>query len=225
MIKYLRNIKHRLIKISALAKTSADPTEALILRNLSTIFSVNKKHYCGRNTKLKGKGLIDVKESLDIGITGLHDIYKGDQTIVSCDGKLIIDGYVSIGKGTRIFIKEGKEFSIGGNSYITGRSTITVNNGIAIGRNCALAWNITIIDDDYHDLFMEMEKRNSRTSPIKIGDNVWIGCNVTILKGVTIADGTVVASNAVVTKSNVEKNVLIAGNPAIIVRRNIQWTR
>lgn len=58
----------------------------------------------------------------------------------------------------------------------------------------------------------------SASSPIKIGDNVWIGEKSTILKGVTIGNGAVVACNSVVTH-DVEANTVVAGNPARMVKR------
>ena len=52
---------------------------------------------------------------------------------------------------------------------------------------------------------------------IIIGDNVWIGDHATILKGVTIGDNSVVGAGAVVTQP-VPANVVVAGNPAKIVK-------
>ncbi len=55
------------------------------------------------------------------------------------------------------------------------------------------------------------------TAPVIIEDNVWIGMNAVILKGVTIGENSVVAAGAVVSK-NVPPNVVVAGNPAVIVK-------
>ena len=57
-----------------------------------------------------------------------------------------------------------------------------------------------------------------KTAPVIIGNNVWIGMNATILKGVTIGDNSVVAAGSVVTKS-VPANVVVAGNPAVVIKK------
>lgn len=46
-----------------------------------------------------------------------------------------------------------------------------------------------------------------------------------IMKGVTIPNDTIVAYNSCVTKSFSDENSIIAGSPAIIVKRNIKWER
>ncbi len=45
------------------------------------------------------------------------------------------------------------------------------------------------------------------------------------MKKVRIADNSVVGSASVVTKKFDEENVVIAGNPAKICRRNIMWEK
>ncbi|HEY5960222.1 MAG TPA: DapH/DapD/GlmU-related protein, partial [Polyangiaceae bacterium] len=57
----------------------------------------------------------------------------------------------------------------------------------------------------------------SESSPITVGDAVWIGTNSTILKGVTIGDGAIVAKASVVTK-DVPPFSIVAGNPARVVK-------
>ena len=74
------------------------------------------------------------------------------------------------------------------------------------------------MDRDYHSTLQESEVLR----PITIGNNVWIGCRAIILKGVTIGEGAVVAAGAVVTK-DVAPFMLVAGNPARVIREVKGW--
>jgi len=53
--------------------------------------------------------------------------------------------------------------------------------------------------------------------PVEIGRNVWIGGSAIVLPGVTIGQNSVVGAGAVVTK-NVPENVIVAGNPARVIK-------
>ena len=54
---------------------------------------------------------------------------------------------------------------------------------------------------------------------VVIGSNCWLGANSVILPGVHLGDRTIVGAGAVVTKSFLEGNVIIAGNPARPVKK------
>jgi acetyltransferase-like isoleucine patch superfamily enzyme len=108
---------------------------------------------------------------------------------------------------------------------------------IEIGSHCLVSWNVGIADSDFHPLqpaqrlidsqalapyFKDRPPRPKlKTAPVIISDNVWIGMNATILKGVTIGENSVVAAGSVVTKS-VPPNVVVAGNPAVVVKKFAQ---
>ncbi|WP_265101884.1 DapH/DapD/GlmU-related protein, partial [Vibrio owensii] len=49
---------------------------------------------------------------------------------------------------------------------------------------------------------------------------VWIGANVVVLPGVSIGFGAVVGAGSVVTK-DVPENTVVVGNPARVVKENI----
>jgi acetyltransferase-like isoleucine patch superfamily enzyme len=100
---------------------------------------------------------------------------------------------------------------------ISGGCYFQAINGIKLGKNFLFAPGVKIISAN-HD-FNEHSK-SIRTSPIIIGDNVWLGANVIILPGVRIGNGCVVGAGSVVTKSFEEENLIIAGNPAKIIGKN-----
>ncbi len=51
-----------------------------------------------------------------------------------------------------------------------------------------------------------------------IGNNVFICTGAVVLGNITIGDNVVIGANAVVTKS-VPDNCIVAGNPAVIIKR------
>jgi acetyltransferase-like isoleucine patch superfamily enzyme len=97
---------------------------------------------------------------------------------------------------------------IGGHTGIGDRTQIHACRSVEIGDRCAISWDVTILENNYH--------AHSK-GPIVIADDVWIGCHAIILSGVTIGRGAVVAAGSVVTK-DVAPNAVVAGNPARVVR-------
>jgi acetyltransferase-like isoleucine patch superfamily enzyme len=100
-------------------------------------------------------------------------------------------------------------------------AVVCAANSVEIGDNCLLGANVTIVDTDFHNL----EPRNRRfadpdwariSSPVRIGENVFVGANAMILKGVEIGANTVVGAASVVTRS-LPANVIAAGNPARVI--------
>ena len=57
-----------------------------------------------------------------------------------------------------------------------------------------------------------------KVAPVSIGDYAWIATDSIILPGVTIGEGAVVGAGSVVTR-DVERFTVVAGNPAVVIRR------
>lgn len=112
----------------------------------------------------------------------------------------------------------GGKIEIGNNTYIGDRTEIHSGESVKIGNGVNIAWDCNILDRDYHAFDSEKEV----VKPVIISDHVWIGARSIILKGVTIGEGAVVAAGSVVTRS-VPPKCLVAGNPAKVVRENVNW--
>lgn len=136
------------------------------------------------------------------------------------DSFIVIGHSVSVGPGVNIIVKDKARLCIGTGTYFTSDMHIEAVREIKIGSNCAISWGVTIIDSDHHELLPSSAKDIS--TPVQIGDHVWIGCNVTVLKGSIIGNNCVVAAGSVV-KGTFPDNVLLAGNPARIIKDNINW--
>ncbi|MGM9551172.1 MAG: acyltransferase [Clostridia bacterium] len=112
----------------------------------------------------------------------------------------------------------GGKIEIGNNSYIGDRTEIHSGKMVKIGNNVNIAWDCNILDRDYHAFESECEV----VKPVVIEDHVWIGARSMVLKGVTIGEGAVVAAGSVVTK-DVPGRCLVAGNPAKVIKENVNW--
>jgi len=109
-------------------------------------------------------------------------------------GRIDIGDYVMISPGTRI----------------------TACHEIRIGHGVMFANSAYVTDSDWHEIY-DRGARAVEVAPVIIEDNAWLGDRATVLKGVTIGRNSIVAANAVVTK-DVPPNVVVAGNPAKIVK-------
>jgi acetyltransferase-like isoleucine patch superfamily enzyme len=133
-----------------------------------------------------------------------------------------VKGRVKLGPGVGVVTGPNARLTIGDNTYITASSVVYCANEIEIGSDCAIAWNTTIIDTDFHRIHYPDGSENDASLPIKIGDKVWIGCNCTILKGVTIGSNSVIGANTLVNR-DIPANCLAAGNPVRIIREDVNW--
>jgi acetyltransferase-like isoleucine patch superfamily enzyme len=146
---------------------------------------------------------------------------------------VVIGKHVSCYAGCSFSVGENGQCTIGDFTLLNG-ALIMADEKIEIGSYCLVSWNVGIADSDFHPLEPAQRlidaqalapylsdrpaRPQLKTAPVKIANNVWIGMNAVILKGVTIGENSVVAAGSVVTKS-VQPNTVVAGNPAVIVKR------
>lgn len=99
------------------------------------------------------------------------------------------------------------------------------NSRLTIGDDSQVSWGVDIWCTDAHTITnLDGEPVNYAES-IEIGRHVWIGKDVKIGKNVSIADNSIVGWGSIVTRRFDEPNVVIAGIPARIVKRGIDWDR
>ena len=170
--------------------------------------------YISSKSKLAIKKLIFNKQWDNIRIQNNlipGQLYIGDNTNV------IIEN-VTFYSGSRLTINKGASF-VFKSGYVNYETVIECFSKIEIGENVVISERVQIRDSNNHDMCYAKYKISS---PVKIGDNVWIGLGAIILSGVTIGEGSVIAAGAVVTK-DVPPHSLVGGCPAKILKENIEW--
>ncbi|MGB2578892.1 maltose O-acetyltransferase [Elusimicrobium simillimum] len=111
----------------------------------------------------------------------------------------------------------GFNIFIGDNFYANFDCTILDVCKVEIGHNCLLAPGVHIYTATHPLNSADRAAGVEFGKPVKIGNNVWLGGKVIVNPGVTIGDNVVAASGAVIVK-DVPSNVLVAGNPAKIIK-------
>ena len=186
------------------------------------------------------------KEILNPKIKGLKVIFRGNNSVVKlfapiefADCRWILGNNnkieikktqysirklnlpMRINNNTTLFIDE--DFSCAGADFYLHDEP---NREIIIGKDCMFSFGITLWPSDGHSIFNNKGKLiNFPQKKFTIGNHVWIGYGSLILKNSAIPDGSIIGAKSLVNKTFSEKNTIIAGTPAKIVKRDILWDR
>jgi maltose O-acetyltransferase len=143
------------------------------------------------------------------------DIFMFDRLILSLKAKLYSKAMRGCGKKFKLWghpsLKNIKKLTLGDNVSINDGAYINAKGGVIIGDNVSISAAAMIISTKL-DQF-NIEKKVHIDKEIIIGSNVQIGAGAIVLAGVTIGDNVIVGAGSVVTK-DVEKNIIVVGNPA-----------
>ncbi len=147
-----------------------------------------------------------------------------------CNHRLVISGpgRVVLGDGVNAWAHQeptrllttapGAVIRVGRNVRLNG-TTLLASERVEVLDDCILG-SAVVFDSDYHSVRRDRRTNPEapvRRAPVQIGPNAWIAGQAAVLPGVTVGADSVVAFRAVVTK-DVPPGVVVAGNPARIVR-------
>lgn len=214
------------------------PTMGALIRriHLRKPFNLVKREISGKQNVIRYGNSILSSVCFDI---------KGDRNHIEVQDGCLLNGVTFFIRGDdhRIRIGKGCRFNRGGSLWFEDHScSLIIGDGttfedvhiavtepgskVEIGEDCMFAYDIDIRTGDSHSIIdAKSNKRVNFAEDIHIGKHVWVAAQSILLKGVSILDDSVVATGSVVTKRFEEKGVVIAGNPAEIVKRQISWMR
>lgn len=148
----------------------------------------------------------------------------GNNVVINSDFK---NSNTSLSNTCKFVLGYTGELRIGDNTMLNG-CCITAYKNVVIGKNCQIASFTLITDTDFHPV--DPFERNKQVmmqnynidmvskKDVIIGNNVWIGWGSIILKGTIIGDNCVIGAGSLVS-GEFPDNVVIAGNPARIIKR------
>ncbi len=156
------------------------------------------------------KGLLLRRKFDDVGMV----VWRGGglAPLIANRGRLTAEN-ISLWSGVRLEVGPAGDLSIGKGTYLNRNTLVVCDERVSIGRNCAISWDVIIMDTDQHPV----PGAGALTGAVTIHDGVWIGCRAIVLKGVTIGEGAVVGAGAIVTK-DVPPHCVVAGQPARVIR-------
>lgn len=143
---------------------------------------------------------------------------------INRNAKLILGKLVRARSGTRIKVREGAEIQIGDNTSFNYGCIVISHEKIIIGKDVQFGPNVFIYDHD-HDFRVEngLKDLKYKTSPVVIGDNVWIGANTVILRGTKIGNNCVIGAGSVIKGEYLDNSIIYQKrNTSIVNYTNVQ---
>ena len=183
----------------------------------------------GKKSKFYGNPQISNATNISIGA----GVQIGNKVILNAIGKLVVEDNVMLFQDVEIIssksIKIGKGTTL--NKNVTIKGNVKIEENVWVAQNCIIEGSevcvlkdvilgpyVHIVDGSHKiDSNKKILNDPGESSPILIGENVWVGAGAIILPGVTIGKGSIIAARSVVTK-NIPDFVVAAGIPAKVIK-------
>lgn len=219
-------------KIKLLRELSFWKTLRINFKYLPPLQALKLPILVSKHTRIRDmRGKLKIQSPIGTGMirvgmdaVGIFD-NKRSRAIWEIRGNIIFKGRAFFGNGSKLTVMDYGELILGDNFYISGESAIVCKNHIECDKDVLFSWNILVMDTDFHRIINSEGNELSPDGEIYIGENVWIGCRSIILKNSYIPTGCVIGADSRVSKKFLERNSLIIGNPARIVKSEISWRR
>lgn len=137
-------------------------------------------------------------------------------------GKIILKGTVGLSQGV-VLLANNASLILGNHFRCNYSATIDCSDeNIVFGDDVVLGWNVTVRNNDGH-IVTQNGNHKKKSAPVNIGNHVWLCAHSTVLKGVDVGNNCIVAYGSLLTKAVSEDDILYAGVPAKMIRKDINW--
>lgn len=206
------------------------------IRTLALRYRLWRNHFSyksGHTNKILNNGIRIATRVQIQGSGNLVEIMKDaviKESLIKISGSNCVvrigeNAYVS---GAELWIEDnGCELNIGKNTFVGHHSHFAcTENGsqLKVGNDCMISSYVQIRTGDSHSVLDADNNRINAAADVEISDHCWLGQGVRVLKGTFLHPETIVATGAIV-HGLYKPNVILAGNPAKIIRENVTWDR
>lgn len=207
--KILGNLGQAIVKFNG-GNSTLVIEENVELNNITLFINKDCKIQIGEGTRINPRNIGQITE---------WKIRDGGELCIGKNCTFFGGGQVLVIENSRLEVGDGT--TVGYDYYLYS----PFNSYLTIGRDCMLSHRVGIYSQDSHAIFdLKSMKKINNPKGTSIHDHVWIGYNATILKNVTVGTGAIIGADAHVNKS-VPNNCVVSGNPAVVIRKDVAWTR
>ena len=147
------------------------------------------------------------------------------------------DNHITIGNNVSVVLtslhieEDGNSVIIGTNTTFHGRDrnlielALDEGTSIHIGEDCMISNSVCLRSSDSHSILNNKGERINPAGNIVINNHVWIGMQSIILKNTVVGANCIIGAGSICNKNYKNESCLIAGNPAKIVKENVNWSR
>ena len=150
-------------------------------------------------------------------------IVFGDNNVININTKRFINADIIVGLNDvnihNSFLLIDEDTSINGVKILMSES----GSRVVIGKDCMFSSGVEMWCSDTHCVLDLNGNLLNVGKFIEIGDHVWVGKDVHFTKNTKVSNNSIVGWLSNVTSQFNEENVILAGNPAKIVKKNIKW--
>lgn len=207
-----------------------------LLSFIYRIFSFNKIRIKGKNNLIDSNccGLFLSKSSIKIlgdrnvlkfqsdGLTyirGLNIVVTGHDNVINIGNNVSCTGLSICIEDDNNQVILGDDFKCGANTHLAAIE----GTSIVFGNDCLLSANISVRTGDSHSILDLDGNRINTSKSVLIGEHTWIGNSVLIFKGANVGHHSIIAGGSVVTGKTTPPHTIIGGNPAKVLKENINW--
>lgn len=204
-----------------------------ISRNMSDaqIYSVRNIIPIGRNLrkeeiieKARGGEYIDFYGNC-IQYSNVDSLNKVNIRFIGSNAKIKLGREVWVANELNIVCGNNGIVKIGDGTTFDKATLYSAYGDIEIGSDCMISYEVFIRNHDSHFIFdAQTGNRINYNRSIKIGNHTWVGQNSILLAGFAIGGDSMIGAGSI-TSSVFQNKVIIAGNPARVIRDGIMWHR